>query len=60
MKSRSVMARGVVIGLGGQGEATDQDVETCRCWGVVTVVGQVGLVDDAADLFERAATAAWR
>jgi threonine dehydrogenase-like Zn-dependent dehydrogenase len=44
---------GVVVGAAGQGQAADQDIEADRGGGVVAVVGQVGFVDDAADLFQR-------
>jgi hypothetical protein len=44
--------QGVVVGAVGQGEAADQYVQASCGGGVVAFVGQVGFVDDAADLFQ--------
>ena len=43
---------GVVVRAAGQGEAADRDVQACCGGRVVAFVGQVGFVDDAADLFQ--------
>src|SRR6266702_6253489 len=40
---------GGVVGLAGQGQAADQDVQARGGGGVVLVVGQIGCGDEAAD-----------